>query len=480
MTRFWVTGLLFLFSTVLTSAAFENDLSLKQEELIFQPAAGVLVGDAVRIYTKVWNHSTLDLTGVVKFFVNGTQIATDQPISVQSGGVPDEVFIIWQAEARGNYTIKAELFPNKKEGDDPKNNSVRKNLFVDIDTDRDGVGNRVDIDDDNDGLNDEDERKKNTNPLKQDTDGDGSPNCNDLRDKFPLNAKECSDTDNDGIGNNADPDDDNDGLLDVREGEIKTDPLNPDTDGDGLPNCNDLRDKFPLNEKECLDDDGDGVGNNSDAFPNDPRETLDCDQDGIGNNADPDDDNDGTKDAQDALPCNPDETQDCDQDGIGDNADPDDDNDGALDEEDAFVCDPVEAKDNDGDGLGDNADPNDNNLGPRPVAGGDRTVILGEVVAFDASLSSDADGEVVHFVWNFGDSSPKVEEAVTEHIFKRTGEFVTRLTVTDNAGESRVQEILVVVENLPWLKNTIFWLMWILLLLLIYIFWQTVRKKRRK
>ena len=40
------------------------------------------------------------------------------------------------------------------------------------------------------------------------------------------------------------------------------------------------------------DDDGDGIADTSDAFPLDASETIDTDADGIGNNADPDDDGD--------------------------------------------------------------------------------------------------------------------------------------------------------------------------------------------
>ncbi|MDP7043979.1 MAG: hypothetical protein QF807_08205, partial [Candidatus Thalassarchaeaceae archaeon] len=60
-------------------------------------------------------------------------------------------------------------------------------------------------------------------------------------DELPTNATEWLDTDDDGIGNNADLDDDNDGLNDTDEDvnsngtvdESETDPLDPDTDDDG-------------------------------------------------------------------------------------------------------------------------------------------------------------------------------------------------------------------------------------------------------
>lgn len=90
------------------------------------------------------------------------------------------------------------------------------------------------------------------------------------------------DTDGDGIPDNIDPDDDNDGVLDVNEA-------------------------FPLDPTESADTDGDGVGDNADAFPTDPTETTDSDNDGIGDNSDIDADNDGlTNDTEEQNSVNTD------------------------------------------------------------------------------------------------------------------------------------------------------------------------------
>ena len=71
-----------------------------------------------------------------------------------------------------------------------------------------------------------------------DSDGDGVP---DEDDAFPNDPNESVDTDGDGIGNNADTDDDNDGIPDDYEIANGLDPLNPadaaaDADGDGFTN----------------------------------------------------------------------------------------------------------------------------------------------------------------------------------------------------------------------------------------------------
>ena len=56
------------------------------------------------------------------------------------------------------------------------------------------------------------------------TDGDGD-GVEDSSDAFPLDPSETLDTDNDGIGNNSDTDDDNDGYSDAEEVSQGTDPL---------------------------------------------------------------------------------------------------------------------------------------------------------------------------------------------------------------------------------------------------------------
>lgn len=82
------------------------------------------------------------------------------------------------------------------------------------------------------------------------------------------------------------------------------------------------------------DADGDGAADVIDAAPLDPREWLDSDGDGIGDFADSDADGDGIENALDAFPRHPREWKDFDGDGIGDNLDSDDDGDGLPDSAD--------------------------------------------------------------------------------------------------------------------------------------------------
>jgi hypothetical protein len=72
-----------------------------------------------------------------------------------------------------------------------------------------------------------------------DSDGDGVP---DVQDDFPNDKNEYLDTDDDGVGNNADTDDDNDGMPDTWELLYGLNPLKDDAaddpDGDGDSNIN--------------------------------------------------------------------------------------------------------------------------------------------------------------------------------------------------------------------------------------------------
>jgi hypothetical protein len=136
-----------------------------------------------------------------------------------------------------------------------------------LDTDSDGTGDNADADDDGDGMPDAWELQYGLDPLSaadaaQDPDQDGQSNLAeylagthptdrdgdgvaDRDDAFPSNPAEWLDTDSDGIGDNADPDDDGDGMRDTWELAHGFDPLDSsdaalDPDGDGLTNLDEF------------------------------------------------------------------------------------------------------------------------------------------------------------------------------------------------------------------------------------------------
>ena len=182
-----------------------------------------------------------------------------------------------------------------------------------------------------------------------DVDRDGYTNDVDV---FPTDPTEWEDTNDNGIGDNAEPglDGDGDGVLNEADAFSWDAAASVDTDGDGQPDdWNAGASQEQINASFLVldaDDDNDGVPDSNDAFPLDAGESADTDGDGIGNNADTDDDGDGVADSVDALPLDADETLDTDNDGIGNNADTDDDGDGYTDQHELEMgSDPLDSAD---------------------------------------------------------------------------------------------------------------------------------------
>ncbi len=225
-----------------------------------------------------------------------------------------------------------------------------------------------------------------------------------------------------------------------------------DSDSDGSGNRADL------------DDDNDGIPDAQDDLPLDPLETQDTDGDKVGNNQDEDDDNDGIPDAEDAFPLDPKEWEDSDSDGAGDN-------------QDAFPLDAAETLDADSDGLGDNADPNDQNKGPVLSLSADQPLVsTHSAVRFHALESYDPDGEVVDYLWDFGDGNES-KGVLAEHSFRRAGDYVVSLTATDDQGESRTQSLQITAVY-RWQAIVLAFLA-LLLLILLLLYWLLFRRQAK-
>lgn len=251
-------GFLFYANNVLAS----SDLSISDTDITFSKDK-IFDGDNVRVYARVFNTGDMDVTGSVVFMLNKKQLGQAQPISLKTNTY-DDVFVDWQVST-GTYNITAKISGTQPNDQNADNNiAEKKDFFVDLDTDRDGIGNKDDTDIDNDGLTNDQEASLGTNPNKADSDGDG---INDNIDAFPLDPAEWHDTNNNGIGDNTDPDADGDGLM--NEDEVKiygTSPLSFDSDGDGVNDPQELTDKTNPNK---ADTDGDGINDLEDLYPTD-------------------------------------------------------------------------------------------------------------------------------------------------------------------------------------------------------------------
>ena len=191
-----------------------------------------------------------------------------------------------------------------------------------MDSDDDGLGNNADdfpfdptqtVDADGDGMGDNPmgigaDKFPDDSSQWGDIDGDGygDNQTGTNPDMFITDATQWADRDGDGYGDNPQgrlydmfPDNptqwedvDEDGLGDNQSG-TNADPFLNDSDNDGYNDSIDILPKLPspgdLDADGCLDVD--------DVFPENPLECLDTDGDGIGDQADSDDDGDGWTDA---------------------------------------------------------------------------------------------------------------------------------------------------------------------------------------
>jgi uncharacterized repeat protein (TIGR01451 family) len=84
----------------------------------------------------------------------------------------------------------------------------------------------------------------------------------------------------------------------------------------------------------------------------------------------------------------------------------------------------------------------------KPVAnaGGNKLAKTLEDITFDASLSSDSDGQIVSYAWDFGDGNTDTGKIVT-HQYADDGVYNVKLTVTDNDGKSGNVTVTATIQN---------------------------------
>ena len=88
------------------------------------------------------------------------------------------------------------------------------------------------------------------------------------------------------------------------------------------------------------------------------------------------------------------------------------------------------------------------NRPPVADAGPDRLVNPGQLVTFSAAASSDPDGSIESFSWDFGDGSSATGQEVG-HVYTASGQFDVVLTVVDDQGATATDSALVTVNRAP-------------------------------
>ncbi|QUR94809.1 Ig-like domain-containing protein [Macrococcoides canis] len=302
------------------------------------PATNVVVDDVTAPSAPAVNPVNSDATAVTGTGTPGDTITVTFPDGTTATGVvqPDGTWTVnipSGVDLTGGETLPVTATDKAGNISIPTYVTVEDVLVPPVDTDGDGIPDDVDTDDDNDGVNDSDEIAAGLDPKNPDTDGDG---INDGQE----------DTDGDGISNDDESvdsgttvtDTDGDGIPDIVD-PATVPPV--DTDGDGIPDATDT------------DDDNDGVSDsdenvvgtdslNPETTPGTPDGSIDTDGDGINNGDESDEtlpnptdkDGSGIPDIVEKPTTPPVNT---DGDGIPDDVDTDDDNDGVNDSDEIVV-----------------------------------------------------------------------------------------------------------------------------------------------
>lgn len=236
-----IFGLLTMLA-VFISPAQAAVVGFANNSLWFSAPTMTIEGASIKIYTNIVNGDLGRFEGDLTFYANNEIIGSPIHFNIS----PDESRLFsttWLART-GDYKFSARInndaiFNDKNEAQAIAINrflsSNQELLFVDNDSDKDGLGDKAEI-------------TGGTDPKLADSDGDG---YNDLEDQSPLNKNifPGPDTDGDGISDKVDTDIDNDGLYNWEELELGTNPLKRDTDDDGL---SDQEDAHPLDSKRWL------------------------------------------------------------------------------------------------------------------------------------------------------------------------------------------------------------------------------------
>ncbi|MEM3126707.1 MAG: PKD domain-containing protein [Candidatus Woesearchaeota archaeon] len=83
---------------------------------------------------------------------------------------------------------------------------------------------------------------------------------------------------------------------------------------------------------------------------------------------------------------------------------------------------------------------------PVAEAGEEKQGTIGQELTFDGSKSYDLDGEIVKYIWDFGDGT-SAEGMKVIHSYSKIGEYVVKLTVIDNSELTDTDTTLLTIEK---------------------------------
>lgn len=86
------------------------------------------------------------------------------------------------------------------------------------------------------------------------------------------------------------------------------------------------------------------------------------------------------------------------------------------------------------------------NMPPAAKPGGPYSAQVGQAVQFNGSASSDSDGTITNYKWEFGDGT-SASGVTAAHAYASAGTFTVKLTVTDNKGATHVASTTATITN---------------------------------
>ncbi len=180
--RHWLVVLSFALVPLAAGATGDYELMIPEGGVRLD-ADPVMINQTVKVYVTIKNIGHLDNEGIAVFMDDGTNFSM-KDFSAKVNGSLEEIWSTWTPKSAGSHIVKVKLVPDASMNNPAlANYTSQVTVYVDQDTDGDGIRDQLDPDIDNDGLINDQEYTIGTDPYKPDTDGDG---INDKNDYYPL------------------------------------------------------------------------------------------------------------------------------------------------------------------------------------------------------------------------------------------------------------------------------------------------------
>jgi hypothetical protein len=119
------------------------------------------------------------------------------------------------------------------------------------------------------------------------------------------------------------------------------------------------------------------------------------------------------------------------------------------------------------------------NQNPTADAGPDQEVEVDSTVNFDGTGSSDPDGTIALYEWDFGDTGTGTGASPT-HVYAATGTYTVTLTVTDNMGgqDTDIMTVTVTEEKAVSFLEEFWWIILIIIIIVVIVIILLARRKK--